>query len=757
MDNISKELKNETLNTPMERRSFLKTTAIGGGVMLGLYLDPAMAQAPARGGRGGRGGGRGRGGAAGLSVEAFITVAPTGIVTIMSKNPEVGQGIKTTLPMILADEFDADWKDVRIQQADLDQVKYGFQSAGGSTGTATNWDSLRRVGATGRQMFLTAAAETWNVPEAECSTGSGKVTHTPSKKVLGYGELAPKVAAMTPPDPAAVKLKDPKEYKIIGKATPAVDNLAIVTGKPIYSIDFTLPGMLYAVFERAPVIGGKVVSANIDEIKALPNVKTAFVVEGTQQAGNVLPGELNMRSGVVIVGEYWWAAQSARKKLKVVWDDGPSADQSSAGYAAKAAELSKQKPFKTMRTDGDYEGAIKSAAHVVDVTYSYPFIAHAPLEPQNATASFKDGKMDIWSASQTPAGGTGLITRALGIKAEDITIHMLRGGGGFGRRLTNDYVLEAAWVSKQLGAPVKLLWSREDDMTHDYYRPGGYQNLTAGVDASGKIIAWRNHFVSFGEGERVSPSAGMSSAEFPARFIPNYQFHQSLQPLGAAATGALRAPGSNALGFVMQSFIDELAHAAGKDPVQFRLDLLGEGRVVEGYDAGRMKAVLQLVAEKSDWGKRKLPKNTAMGVAFHYSHRGYFAEVAQVSVDAASKVKVHKVWVAADVGSQIVNPAGALKMIQGAVIDGLGEVMYQEITFEKGRTVQNNFHQHQMLRLTQAPPEIEAHFIATPNPPTGLGEPALPPLLPAVCNAIFAASGKRVRSLPLSRSGFSWA
>jgi isoquinoline 1-oxidoreductase beta subunit len=748
-----------SINKPIERRSFLKTTAVGGGVMLGLYLDPAFGQAPqAPPARAGRGGGRGRGGGAGtLAVEAFITVAPTGIVTIMAKNPEVGQGIKTTLPMILADEFDVDWKDVRIQQADLDQTKYGFQNAGGSTGTPANWDSLRRVGATGRQMFLTAAAQTWGVPESECTTGSGKVTHTPSNKVLGYGELASKVATLSLPDPASVKMKDPKDYKIIGKATPAVDNLAIVTGKAVYSIDFTLPGMVYAVFERAPVIGGKVVSANIDEIKALPNIKTAFIVEGTQQAAAVLPGELNMRSGVVIVGDYWWAAQSARKKLKVVWDDGPSADQSSAGYAAKALELSKGKPAKTSRTDGDFDGAIKSAAHVVDAAYSYPFIAHAPLEPQNATASFKDGKMEIWSASQTPAGGPGLITRALGIKAEDITVHMLRGGGGFGRRLTNDYVLEAAWVARQVGAPVKLLWSREDDMTHDYYRPGGYQYLTAGVDASGKVIAWRNHFVTFGEGDRIASSAGMSAAEFPARFIPNYQFHQSVQPLGAAATGALRAPGSNALGFVMQSFIDELAHAAGKDPVQFRMDLLGDGKVVEGYDAGRMKAVLRLVAEKSDWGKRKLPKNTAMGVAFHYSHRGYFAEVAEVSVDANSKVKVNKVWVAADVGSQIVNPAGALKMIQGAVIDGLSEVMAQEITFEKGRTVQNNFHQHQMVRLTQAPPEIEAHFISTPNTPTGLGEPALPPVLPAVCNAIFAASGKRVRSLPLSKSGFSWA
>lgn len=743
------------LKTTLGRRSFLRVSALGGGVLFGLFDGTLEAQAPAPA-RGGRGGGRGGFGGGELSPLAFISVAPNGVVTIMGKNPEVGQGIKTTLPMIVADELDVDWKDVVVDQADVDQAKYGFQSAGGSTGTPLNWDSMRKVGAAGRMMFISAAAQTWGVPESELTTASGKVIHAGSNRTAGYGELAPKVAVMTPPAAASVKVKDPKDFKIIGKATRGVDSLGIVTGKAVYSIDMMLPGMLYAAFERSPVVGGKVVNANLDEIKALPNIRHAFVVEGKQQPTAVLPGELAVSSGIAIVADYWWAAQSARKKLKVTWDDGPAATQNSAAYAANAEAMSKAKPGRQMRNDGDFDGALKGAAKVVEAAYSYPFISHAPLEPQNATAWFKDGKIEIWSASQTPGGGRSSVANAIGIAQDAVTIHQVRGGGAFGRRLVNDYVAEAAYISKQVNGPVKLVWSREDDMAHDYYRPGGYQYLTGGVDTAGKLVAFRNHFVTWGQGERSAPSAMMSPAEFPARFVPNYQFFQSVQPLGIA-TGSLRAPGSNALGFVMQSFIDEMAHAAGKDPVQFRLDLLGEPRVVEGYDAGRMSAVLKTVAEKCEWGKRKPAKNTAMGVAFHYSHRGYFAEVAEVSVDAASKVKVHKIWVAADVGSQIVNPGGALKMIQGAVIDGMSELMNQEITVEKGRVVQTNFHQHQVVRLTQAPPEIEIHFVTTNNPPTGLGEPALPPVLPAICNAIFAITGKRIRSLPLAKSGFAWA
>jgi CO/xanthine dehydrogenase Mo-binding subunit len=585
--------------------------------MLGLYPKAA---ALAQGGRPVE---------AALLPADFIRIAPNGIVTLTAKNTEIGQNVLNTLPMLIAEELDVDWKDVKIVRADADN-KYGPQFTGGSSATPMNWEPMRQVGAAGRQMLIAAAAQTWGVAATECSTASGRVLHKASNRSLSYGELASKAATMPVPDLRSVKLKDPKDYKIIGTSTVSVETKDIVTGKPIFGIE-------------SP--------------------------------------------------------------------------------------------------------------------YVIPFIAHGAMEPQNCTAHFKDGKLEIWTAGQIPQSGRTMVARLLNLPESDVTVHVARGGGGFGRRAYNDLMLDAAWISKQVGAPVKLLWTREDDIQHDYYRCGGFQFMKGAVDKDGKLVAWHDHFVAYGEGNAFAHDGGFLPAEFPARFVPNYRVQSSVMPLGLK-TGALRAPYSNSTAWVIQSFIDELARATGKDPLQFRLDLLTTTPLPlaareAGLDASRMIGVIKLVAEKSGWGKRQLPKGAAMGVAFHFSHRGYFAEVAEVAVNANKKIKVNKVWVAADIGSHIINPSSAETQAKGAVIDGLSE-MIQEITLKNGAVVQSNYHQHPMLRMSQAPP-IEVHFLKTNNPPTGLGEPALPPILPAVCNAIFTATGERIRTMPITKQGFSFA
>ncbi len=742
--------------TLVSRRSFLRASVIaGGGMMLAYYVEPLEKVLAAQFGP-----------PVTLLPASFITIAPDGAITIIAKNPEIGQGVKVMLPMLIAEELDADWKAVKIEQGDLDSAKYGLQIAGGSTATPLNWDPMRQLGAQCRQMLLGAAAQKWNVPASECTTTPSRVHHEASKRSASYGELASAAAAMPVPDAKTLKMKDPKDYRIIGHSAANPDIKKIVTGKPIFGIDFTTPDMLYANFEKCPVFGGKVVSANLDEVKAQPGIRHAFIVAPG-------PDPSALAGGVAIVADSWYQARHARDNvLKVVWDDGPTAKQGTDTYNATAEELAKKDPGQTLRKDGDVDAAFAAAGvKVVEAAYSYPFLSHVPLEPQNCSASFKDGKLELWAPSQIPTGGVAQSAAALGIDQKDVTLHLTRIGGGFGRRLTNDYVVEAAYIAKQVGVPIKLLWTREQDMAHDFYRPAGYHNLKGAVDSNGKLIAWQNHFVTFGEKGRFAQSAGLSGEEFPSRFVPNFSQLSSMMPSGVPM-GAMRAPGSNAIAFVMQSFIDELAHAAGKDPVQFRLDMLANEPLPSAapppgtpvafapvpFDAARMRGVLTTVAERSGWGKTKLPKDTAMGVAFHFSHRGYFAEVAQVQVIKETQLKVHKVWVVGDIGSVgAINPTAAENISQGAVIEGMSHVMGYEIVIDKGRAVQSNFHQYPPLRLTQAPREIDVYFVKTDNPPTGLGEPALPPMIPAITNAMFAVTGKRIRSLPLSSQGYSWA
>ena len=742
----------------VNRRQFLQVSALAGGGVLIASFEPlgrldALAATQA----------------ADFAPNAYIKLTPDGFVTIIAKNPEIGQGVKTMLPMLIAEELDVDWDKVRIEQGDLDTTKYQAQSAGGSTATPNNWLPMRRVGAAGRAMLVAAAAQTLGVPEDQLTTSGGAVHHQGSRRRVPYTDLLAKAATLQPPALEAVKLKDPKDFRIIGKPTRNVDAQAIVTGKPIFGIDVTVPGMLHAVFEKCPVFGGKVVSANLDEIKAMPGVKHAFVIEGTTNLAGLMPG-------VAVVADTWWQAKTARDKLRVQWDEGATASQSSEGFARQAEAFSKQAPQRSLRRDGDPDASLSSAAKTVEAAYYYPFLAHAPLEPQNTTAHFRDGKLELWSASQSPANGRRLVSQTLGIAEENITIHLPRMGGGFGRRLGNDYMVEAAAIAMKIPEPVKLLWTREDDTRHDLYRPAGFHYLKGGVDSSGKLVAWTNHFVSFGEGDRFVQAAGLGATEFPARYIDNYALDTSVMPLGVP-TGFLRAPTSNGVAFVIQSFIDELAHAAGKDPIQFRYELLasfredppaapagppgaqtpGGGRQGGGpqFSHDRMRGVLELVAEKSGWGKTRLPRGTGMGVGMHYSHRGYFAEVVQVTVSQAGQLKIDKVWVAGDIGSQIINPMNAENQARGSVLDGIAEALVQEITIERGRVVQDNFRNFPLLRLVQSPP-IEVHWKLSDNSPTGLGEPALPPVVPALTNAIFAATGKRIRSLPLSKHNLSW-
>ena len=475
--------------------------------------------------------------------------------------------------------------------------------------------------------------------------------------------------------------------------------------------------------------------------------------------------------GIAVVADTWWQAQKARKQLKVDWDLGPAATQSTEVFKKRAEELLQATPGTTVRKYGDVDAALKASAKVVEATYQYPFIAHVTMEPQGATVHWKDGKLEMWSTSTLPVDGRGLVAKTLGIQESDITTHMARSGGSFGRRLQNDYAVEAAWIAKRIDAPVKLLWSREDDIAHDPFRPGGTVGLKAGLDAQGKITSWRHHLVTFGDAKHSASGGGIGSDTYPAGFPPAYALYTSAQPLMLRA-GALRAPGDNAYCWVAQSFLDEVAHAAGRDPLEFQLELLSNKKspwsaserdaVGDHEPVGqsilipeRYKGVLELVAEKSGWANRRKEPGRGMGIAAWFCHLGYFAEVADVSVDKNNKVTVHKVWAAGDVGSQIINPQAAESMGFGGIMEGLGH-MGQEITLVDGVIQQSNFHNHPLMRMRQTP-KMEVYWRKTDYAPTGLGEPTLPPILPAVGNAIFAATGKRVRTLPLARSGFSWA
>lgn len=751
MKTVDLELANSS------RRDFLQQTSAGAGalVLASFWNTDANAQQsvskPTVG--------------AVFTPSALIKIDTDGSVTLISKQPEIGQGIKTSLPMVIAEELEVNWKDVKIVQGDLNPA-YGSQFAGGSLSTPLNYDEFLKLGALARTMLIEAAAQNWKVAATECYAEKSKVFHKASKRQASYASLVTKAASLPVPDVKTVKLKDPAKYSLIGSRIGGVDNADIVTGKPLFGIDVKLPGMLYAVYEKCPAFGGKVVSANLEAIKALPGVRDAFIIEGTDNLNGLMPG-------VAIIAESTWASFSARKQLKVVWDEGKVVNESWDDFSAKAMAASKQTGAINLRKDGDVNAALANAAKTVEASYSYPFISHASIEPQNCTAWYKpeDGSLEMWVPTQNPAAGQAIVTNILKIPKEKITLHMTRSGGGFGRRLSADYVIEAAAIAMKVKAPVKLTWSREDDMRHDHYRAGGFHFLRGGVDAKGKLTAWHNHFLTFAnrvtrDGKSIlQPGSGasLSGDEFPGRWVENCLLEQTPMETGVPM-GPWRAPGSNVFAWVFHSFIDELAHAANRDPLEFRLEILGDKDVMQGtgergqpYNVTRMRNVLKMVAEKSGWGKRKFPRGQGQGIAFHFSHRGYIAEVAEVTVSKEGQLKVDRVVVVTDIGSQIVNMSGAENQVQGSVIDGISTLMFPELDIQRGRIVQGNFGEYGLLRMPDSPTKIDVHFLKSNFPVTGLGEPAFPPLAPAVCNAIFAATGKRVRQLPLSRNDLRWS
>jgi isoquinoline 1-oxidoreductase beta subunit len=767
----------KTTKKQLDRRSFIKFSALaGGGLLVGVYTDSeifAQQRGPA-------------GPPAPVNPNVYITIHPDNTFTLIAKNPETGQGMRNALPMLIAEELDVDWKQVKVQQADCNPTLYGQQIEGGSTATPTNYLPMRQVGAAARIMLVSTAAKQWNVPESECTTGSGTVKHARTNKTATYASLADAALKMPPMAVTDIKLKDQKDFKILGTRVQGVDNMAIVTGKPAFSIDVNPdPGMLYAVYQKCPTFGGKVMSANVEEVKKAPGVKHVFVIEPPappaegQRGGGPGGGNVTWAGGVAIVAENWWYAHNARTKvLKVDWDYGPTRSQSTAGYMTHIKELASkasQEPAggNASAKEGDTEAAFKTAAKIVEAEYDFPLLSHAPLEPQNSTAWFKDGKITIWSCAQIPSLNDAAVPS--GVQPTDVTFHMVRGGGGFGRRLYKEYDVEVSKIARlvaderakagQPSVPVKLLWSREDDIAHDDYRPAGYHYFKAGLDANGKLIAFRDFVASYGN-TSVVPSGPES---FPRGFVENYwAFRDESMPFGVP-TGAMRAPSTNGVSFVMNGFMDEIAIAAGKDPLQYRLDLLNSptsykppaNRTGFGapFNADRARAVLEAVRDMSDWNNRsKLPKGTGKGVALQYAHSGYVAYVAQVSVDANKKLKVDKAWAAVDIGDQIVNLSEAENLVQGGFVEGMSHLMAWEITIENGAVVQTNFNQYQPARMRQvAPGTIEVKFLKSDYTPTGLGEPSLPPAPPAIVNAIFAATGIRIRALPLAKAGYTWA
>jgi isoquinoline 1-oxidoreductase subunit beta len=723
------------IKTHYNRRAFLKvSTAAGGGLLLGFNwlmscsrptgTDEATLSMPEEW----------------FDINAYLRIGDNGVVTIFSPNPEIGQNVKTSMPMLVAEELDVDWKNVLVEQADLNTVKYSRQVAGGSQSIRSSWNSLRTAGATARRMLMEAAAQQWEVPVEELTTQNG-IIHHPSGKSIGYGEVAS--AASSLEVPAEVMLKEPADWKIIGKATRNVDNKKVIKGEPLFGIDITREGMLIAMIEHPPAFGMRVKAVDDTAARAMPGIRDVFTIN-TQPEGvppqwsdvNAFP-EL-----VVVVGDSTWEVMKAKRALKVEWET-VSQPLSTQDYEKALSDLLETAPKTPSRRDGNPEEAFKKAHRVVEGTYSAPFLAHNTMEPMNFFAHVTSEMADLEGPIQTPEQLRLTVSKVLDMPLEKVEIKLTRQGGGFGRRLYGNFGVEAAVISKQANAPIKLVYTREDDMTQGTYRPAYKVKYRAALDKDNRLTALSIR----GAGVHGSP---VFDNRYPAGTVDNY-LSENHRLESNITTGAWRAPRSNFMAIAEQCFLDELAEAMGKDPLDFRLELfdralhspVGENN---DYDPQRYAGVLKLVKEKSGWGQKT--DGVYRGVAAYYCHNSYVAQVVDM-VMKDNKPVVKKVWCAVDCGI-VVNPEGARNQIEGGIVDGLGHTLFSALTFKDGKPEQNNFHTYRMIRFSEAPQEIETFFVENGIDPTGLGEPGLPPIGAAVCNALYAATGKRIHSLPVA-------
>jgi isoquinoline 1-oxidoreductase beta subunit len=749
----------------VSRRGFLRgMLATGGLVIAAEFLPTQAALAYATGA------GKFTGGVV-SDPHVFVSIDPSGIVTIIAHRAEMGTGSRTSLPMVVADELDADWARVRVKQSPGDEKKYGNQNTDGSRSLRHFIQPMRQCGAAARHMLEMAAATRWGVDVAEVQAQNHEVVHKATGRKLGYGDLAAAASGLPTPPPDQIKLKDPAAFRYIGKGNvQIVDLFDITTGRATYGIDAKLPGMKYAVVARAPVLGAKLASYDATAAMKVPGVEKIVVIDGTPP-----PAKFQPVGGVAVVAANTWAALKGRDALVVHWDDGAHGSYESAAYKAQLQETA-GKPGKMARNNGDAEQALASAAKTISAEYYVPVLAHASMEPPTATARVADGKAEVWAPVQSPGEVQDELVQKFELKHEDVTVNVTLLGGGFGRKSKCDFVLEAALVSRAMGgAPVKLLWTRDDDLHNDYFHAASFERLDAGIDGQGKVVAWRHRVVAptirsiFVADPKREQAGELSQGVIDVPFaIPNLRCETG-EAEAHSRLGWFRSVRNIPHGFAVQSFVAEIAHALGRDPKDILLELIGPPRIFdprksqgaadftnygepfETYpiDTGRLRRVVEVVAEQAGWGRQLAPGH-GLGIAAHRSFVSYVATVVEVAVDDKGKLTVPRVDTAIDCGFAA-NPERIRSQIEGAAVMGLSIAKYGEVTFKNGRAQQNNFDGFQVARIDESPAITHVHIIpATIDvPSSGVGEPGLPPFSPALCNAIFAATGKRIRQLPI--------